>query len=67
MDFFILWIIIVGVFIIGLPLLIWWYADASTRHLRGSERLGEYQNKADVGWFFLMVGIVLSGVVYVMM
>lgn len=49
MDLFILWIIIIGVFIIGLPLLIWWHADSSTRHLRGAERLGEYQNKADVG------------------
>lgn len=67
MGLFILWIIIIGVFIIGLPLLIWWHAESSTRHLRGAERLGEYQNKADVGWLVLMVGIVLSGVVYVMM
>ena len=67
MNLFILWLIIVGVFIIGLPLLIWWYADASTRHLRGSERLGEYQSKANFGWFSLILGIVLSGVVYVMM
>ena len=54
-------------FIISLPLLIWWHADASTRHLGGVERLDAYQSRADVGWFILMIGIILSGVVYVMM
>ena len=67
MDLFILWLVIVGVFIISLPLLIWWNADTSTRHLRGVERLDAYQSKANFGWFSLILGIILSGVVYVMM
>jgi len=67
MDLFILWLVIVGVFIISLPLLIWWNADTSTRHLRGVERLDAYQSRADFGWFSLILGIILSGVVYLMM
>jgi len=67
MNLLILWLIIVGVFIIGLPLFIWWNAESNTRHLRGVERLDAYQSRADFGWVSLILGIILSGVVYVMM
>ncbi len=67
MNLFILWLIIVGVFIIGLPLLIWWNAESSTSHLRSVERLDAYQSRANFGWVSLILGVILSGLVYVMM